>query len=647
LLVEWNRTRVAFPAGRCFHRLFEEQVERRGDATAASCGADRLSYRQLNDRANRLAHHLRSLGVGPETRVGIYLERSLEMLVGLLGVLKAGAAYVPLDPAYPRERISYMLEDAAAPLLITRSELLADWAPPGITPLCLDLEREAIARQSSRNPALALDAAHLAYTIYTSGSTGRPKGVEISHRALVNFLNAMRVRPGLSEGDVLLAVTTISFDIAALELYLPLLVGARLVLMTRVAALDGTQLLAELHRSGATVMQATPATWRLLLAAGWQETPGLKILCGGEAMSGDLARQLLSRGASVWNLYGPTETTIWSTLSEVTAEGGVVPGEALQPIGRPIDNTRIYILDQRLQPVPVGIPGALFIGGDGLARGYRRQPALSAAKFIPDPFSDQPGARMYETGDLARYTADGGIEFLGRLDHQVKIRGFRIEVGEIEAVLAKHPAVRDKVVVARREPDGDQRLVAYLILDQAGPPTTSDLRAFVQTQLPDYMVPALFERLAAFPMTPNGKIDRKALPEPRGQRPELDAEFRIPQTGLEKQIAEIWQQVLQVDRIGIRDNFFDLGGHSLLMVKIHQQLQKNLGEELNLVELFQYPTIEELAQRLSAGSAAGRVKAAAGRDRAKAREEGQAMRTQRQRLRRSHRVQLNRVDEEQ
>lgn len=646
LLVEWNRTRVSFPSTSCFHRLFEEQVERRPDAPAVACGADRLTYRQLNERANRLAHHLRSLGAGPEARVGICLERSLEMLVGLLGVLKAGAAYVPLDPAYPKERITYMLEDAAVRLLVTQSEVLAGWAPPGITPVCLERDHEAIDRQSSQNPVLALDAANLAYTIYTSGSTGKPKGVEISHRALVNFLNAMRLRPGLSEQDVVLAVTTIAFDIAALELYLPLLVGAQIVLMDRTTAIDGGHLLTELQRSGATVMQATPATWRLLLAASWQGTPGLKILCGGEAMPRDLARQLMGRGGAVWNLYGPTETTIWSTVGKVAADEEVGRSEAPQPIGRPIDNTRIYILDEQLRPVPVGIPGALFIGGEGLARGYRRQPALTAEKFIPDPFSDHPGARMYDTGDRARYAVDGSIEFLGRLDHQVKIRGFRIEVGEIEAVLAKHPAIRENVVVARRGPDGIDRLVAYLILDPTKQPTVSELRAFVQTQLPDYMVPAVFEQLAAFPLTPNSKIDRKALPEPKGLRPELAADFRLPRTEVEKKIAEIWQEVLQVDRVGIQDNFFDLGGHSLLMVTVHRQLQAALGESLSLVELFQYPTIQELAQRLTASP--DRMEAAsAGQDRARAREAGQSLRAQRQQLRRRHRDPLSTVDEQQ
>ncbi|HBB34379.1 MAG TPA: phenylalanine racemase [Cyanobacteria bacterium UBA9273] len=460
----------------CIHQLIESQVERTPDRVAITFNNQQLTYRELNYRANQVAHYLQTLEVKPEVLVGICVERSLEMAIALLGILKAGGAYVPLDPAYPSDRLAGMLEDSQLPVLIAEHNQLSKLPHHQAQVVCLDRDREAIAQCSGENLRVAVTPDNLAYTIYTSGSTGKPKGVQVLHRGVVNFLTSMSQAPGLTEADTLLAVTTISFDIAALELYLPMTVGARIMLVAREVAADAAQLLKVLEQSGANVMQATPATWRLLLAAGWQGNPQLKILCGGEAMSRNLADQLLERSAEVWNMYGPTETTIWSAVHRVE------PGNAPVSIGRPIANTQIYIVDpesrekdkgeENSTPSPlvlslcaVGEPGELLIGGVGLARGYLNQPELTDERFIADPFSEQPDARLYRTGDLARYLPDGSIEYIGRIDHQVKIRGFRIELGEIESVLSQHPAVREAVVVAREDVPGDKRLVAYLVTD--------------------------------------------------------------------------------------------------------------------------------------------------------------------------------------
>jgi amino acid adenylation domain-containing protein len=457
VLGEWNATETGFPEAQTVHRLFEFQAEQTPEAVALVFEGEHLTYRELNARANRLAHSLQDLGVGPEVLVGICLERSVDMVVALLGVLKAGGAYVPLDPAYPQERLAFMIADAGVPVVLTQQALAAGLSGQGAWVLCVDTDAEAIAQQSEDNPFPLAGSDHLAYVIYTSGSTGRPKGVEITHGSVVNFLISMRRRPGLSERDILLAVTTLSFDIAALELFLPLSVGARVELARREVAQDGARLAENLAVSGATAMQATPATWRLLLESGWSGNPGLKILCGGEPLTPELAQQLLARGASVWNLYGPTETTIWSTVHQVDGRDGPVP------IGRPIANTQVYVVDNRGQPVPVGVKGELLIGGAGVARGYRGRRELTAEKFIPDPFRGRPGARLYRTGDLARWLPGGELECLGRVDHQVKVRGFRIEPGEIEIALRQHPSVLHAAVAAREEDSGDKRLVAYVV----------------------------------------------------------------------------------------------------------------------------------------------------------------------------------------
>jgi amino acid adenylation domain-containing protein len=457
LVEEWNDTKTEYPCETCIHELFASQVANTPSQVAIVHDGEQLSYAELNARANQLAHHLRASGVKPGSPVGICIPPSIDMVVGLLGILKAGAAYIPLDPSYPRPRLRVILNDIDAPFLVTQTELLDTLPDHSAHTICLDVERQAISARSTDEPGVDISAMSPAYIIFTSGSTGQPKGVQISHRAVVNFLTAMSRQPGLNQDDVLLAVTSLSFDIAGLELYLPLITGARLVLATREETMDGALLLKKLVQSGATAMQATPTTWRLLIAAGWKGPAPFKVLCGGEALPTDLAPELTQRSAEVWNLYGPTETTIWSTVQRLDHERDVT-------IGRPIANTQIYLLDDHLQAVPRGVAGQLYIGGAGLAIAYLNQPALTAERFVPNPFGTD-GSRLYQTGDLARYRRNGEIEYLGRLDQQVKIRGFRIELGEIEAVLSAHESLREAIVVARETASGDQQLVAYVVRD--------------------------------------------------------------------------------------------------------------------------------------------------------------------------------------
>jgi amino acid adenylation domain-containing protein len=464
LLVEWNNTQITYPQDKCIHQLFAEQVERTPDAVAIIFEQQQLTYRELNHRANQLAHYLQSLGVKPESLVGICLERSLEMVIGLLGIFKAGAAYVPLDPTYPADRVTYILSNSAAKFLLTTSNLLAS-LPQNETEetqfICLDKQWAIISQQSESNPESEVKPNNLSYVIYTSGSTGKPKGVQICHQSLVNFIHSMQNEPGLNAGDRLLAVTTISFDIHTLEIYLPLTVGATIILASREMVIDGSQLAKEIAKYDVNVMQATPATWRMLLTSDWQGSPNLKVICGGEALPRELANLLLTKVSSLWNVYGPTETTVWSTLCEIKANCLSSNEAAPESIGRPIANTQIYILDKYLQPVPIGVVGELYIGGDGVARGYLNRPELNAESFLSNPF--KLNSRIYRTGDLARYLVDGNIEYLGRIDNQVKIRGFRIELGEIENVLDKHPQVKQAIVIPREDTSGNPRIVAYVV----------------------------------------------------------------------------------------------------------------------------------------------------------------------------------------
>jgi len=598
VLVDWNSTAAPIPQA-TLPELFAAQAARTPDAVAVTCADEELTYAALDHRADRLARRLRELGVGPDVLVGLYVERSPEMVVGLLGILKAGGAYVPLDPSFPAERLAFMAADAALPVLVTQATLMGQLPAHEARVVLLD-EPDAADGGDLAVAEGAVDVAggatldDLAYVLYTSGSTGRPKGVQIPHRALVNFLASMGRAPGLTAADTLLAVTTLSFDIAGLEIYLPLITGARLVVAGRDVAMDGAALAETLARTGATVMQATPATWRLLLDAGWQGDPRLKVLCGGEALPGELAARLRPRVGALWNMYGPTETTIWSTLQEV-AEPADAAGEVV-PIGRPIANTQTYVLDAHMRPVPVGVPGELYIGGAGLACGYLGRPALTAERFVPDPFDPDPGARLYKTGDLARHRPDGALEYLGRLDNQVKMRGYRIELGEVEAALAAHPAVRQAVVTAREDTPGDARLVAYVV----GDAPAEGLRALLRARLPAYMVPSAFVALEGFPLTPNGKVDRRALPAPDAAPPADADAYVVPRTPTEREVAAVWAEVLKVARVGAEDDFFALGGHSLLATQVVARLRAAHGPAVSLRTLFDAPTVALLAAALDA-----------------------------------------------
>jgi amino acid adenylation domain-containing protein len=587
LLVEWNDTNRGYPKDKCIHELFEAQVEKTPDAIAVVFEKQQLTYRELNTRANQLAHYLKKHGVGPEVLVGICIERSIEMIVGLLAILKAGGVYLPLDPDYPKERLSFMLEDAQVRVVLTQQQFLSSINHQRV--VCLDSDLHKITTQSTNNPQSNVTADNLAYVIYTSGSTGKPKGVMIQHGSVVNFLDSMAREPGLSETDTLLAVTTLSFDIAGLEIYLPITVGARVVLACRAVAADGLRLAKQLSDCGATVMQATPATWRMLLANGWQGSRELKILCGGEALSEHLARQLVQRCASLWNMYGPTETTIWSAVRKVAANVDRVT------LGRPIANTQIYILNKHINPVPIGVPGELHIGGDGLARGYLNRTEVTQEKFIANPFSERPNARLYKTGDLARYLPDGSIEFLRRVDDQVKIRGYRIELGEIEAVLGQDPTVQSSLVVVREDTPGDKRIVGYAVARPEGSFDAMEVRKHLKQKLPEYMIPSALVRVDALPLTPNGKVDRNALPTPDRSRAETGRSYAAPRTPVEEFLTGIWTEVLRVDKVGVDDNFFELGGHSLLATQIVSRIRSAFSIELPLRRLFESPTVSEMA----------------------------------------------------
>jgi amino acid adenylation domain-containing protein/non-ribosomal peptide synthase protein (TIGR01720 family) len=584
------------------HQWFEAQTTRTPDAIAVVAADQQITYHFLNQRANQLAHYLRHLGVSTETRVGICLERSIDALTSLLAVLKAGGTYIPLDPTYPAQRLEWMVANAEISLLLTHS----DRHPAVATPICLDRDWDKITTAPSTNLNRPIHPEQLAYILYTSGSTGTPKGVQIPHRALANFLAAMRHTPGLSAADIVCSVTTLSFDIAALELYLPLTIGARLVIADRSTRLDSHQLASLLNQQQITLMQATPALWNLLVASGWSGKPDLTILCGGEALDRSLAQALQSRSRALWNLYGPTETTIWSAIYPVQT----TPTTPTTPIGRPIANTQLYIVNSILQPVPIGVPGHLLIGGTGLARGYLSNPLLTAEKFLPRPPIHPPThpsihpSTLYCTNDRARYLPDGTIEFLGRRDSQIKLRGFRIEPGEIEATLMQHPQVQTAVVIV--DPETLDRLIAYIVPDLAqATPTPADLRQFLLPLLPSHLLPAAYVLLEQLPLTPNGKLDRRALPSPdASQHSAIAGRNSLPQTQIEQAIAQIWRQLLRLETVGLHDNFFDLGGHSLLLIQLHSQLRDQFATDLSLVDLFRYPTIAAIAGYLSASPVA-------------------------------------------
>ncbi len=574
----------------CVHELVEAQVVRTPEAIAAVSNNQHITYQALEARGNQLAHYLRRHGVGPETRVGVCLERSLDLVISLLGILKAGGAYVPVDPDLPPRRVAFMVEDSSASILLTQEGLMKVRPDLPIDIICLDKDWGKVVQESNEAPLNTMNPESLAYVIYTSGSTGQPKGVGISHKALNNFLIAFQSNMGFSSEDGWLAVTTISFDMAVSEIWLPLMVGAEVCVAPKDSTNDGKKLAKLIDESNATVMQGTPATWQMLIEADWKGGPLLKIVCGGDALSHLLANNLLARGSEVWNSYGLTEATVWSCASRMLAGNGTVS------IGAPLANTEFFILNECGSPVPMGIPGELYIGGTSLAQGYMKRPDLTAEKFIPNPWSPVPSARLYRTGDLVRSRDDGKLEFLGRWDHQVKVRGFRIELGEIETALCRHPAVQQAVVIAQSDELNEKQLVAYVILEREKEMTHDDLRESLKDHLPAYMIPGLFVPLDAFPLTPNGKIDRKSLPSPDSVPLMLTEEFVAPRTQIEITLERIWSEALGLHNLGMHDNFFELGGHSLFATQIVSRVRERFNQELPITQLFVTPTIAAMAR---------------------------------------------------
>ena len=602
VLVEFNDTKADYPKDKCLHHLFEEQVRRTPDNVAVMFVEQHLTYAQLNARANQLAHHLQTLGVGPDVPVAICMEHCPEFVVALLGILKAGGAYLPLDPASPGERLAFMLQDAAAPVVLTRKPWLESLRDYRGRVLCLDTAWDAIALESEKNPASGATARSLAYVMYTSGSTGRPKGVMCEHGGLVNYLCWVNDGPLGVPGLSVPVTTRLTFDMCLKQLFPPLLHGGTVWLLAEEVLAEPLALLSALATRPKVGLNCVPSLWQAILHAiesGQAASPGeglAYLFFGGETLSKELvARSLCALPhLQIWNIYGPTEATANASATRIRAGDEVT-------IGRPIANLQIYILNPFLHPVAIGVKGELCIGGAGVARGYLNRPELTAEKFLPDPFSAVPGARMYKTGDLARYRPDGNIEFLGRADDQVKLRGFRIELGEIEAALGQHPAVRETAVLAREDASGEQRLVAYVV----GNFVSDELRRFLKTKLPEYMVPAVFVRLDALPLMPNGKIDRRALPAPDRLRPELEKAFAPPRGPTEELLAEIWAQLLDIERVGIHDNFFDLGGHSLLATQLMSRVRESFQVEIPLRRLFEGPTVAGLAECIEAARQAG------------------------------------------
>jgi len=599
-----NQTQADYPGEKLIHELFEAQVERTPGAVAVAYEGEQLTYAQLNLKANQLAYCLREKGVGPDQLVALYVERGLSLVVALFAVLKAGGAYVPLDSGYPPERLQYMFDDAAPRVLLTEARFQSALMIHSAEVILVDRVWSQIGREDRPNPsaaAIGVSPKHLAYVIYTSGSTGRPKGVCVEHESVVNFLSSMQQKPGLLATDCMLGLTTISFDIAALEIYLPLVSGARLVLASRATASDAVALTKIIAEGQVTIMQATPTTWQMLLSSGWNGRFNLKALCGGEALTRELSAQLINRVSSLWNLYGPTETTIWSCARKVT--GGMPETGPVESIGWPIANTQIYILNQHQQPVPLGARGEIYIAGAGVARGYLNRPELTEQRFISDPFVPAAAvsvrARMYKTGDLGRLRPDGDIEYLGRNDQQIKIRGFRIELGEIEARLGEHPRVKAAAVLVREDVAGDQRLIAYVVLEESdhstSTPPVDSLRKHLKQVLPDHMVPSAFVVLERLPRTPNGKLDRRALPAPE-QGAHFSRQYQVPEGEMEQSLAQIWQTILRVNQVGRDDNFFELGGHSLHLVRLNAKVAEQFRVIMPVSTAFKHSTLQQMAQ---------------------------------------------------
>lgn len=591
-----------FPRERLMHQHFEASCDRQPDAVAASDNQGSVRYRELEREANRIAHLLIGEGVKPGDLVGLAVDRGIPMLASMLGILKAGAGYIPLDPAFPQARLHHMLDDGRPSVVLTTQALAAALPLQGRRVVLLDAATLAV--QADTRPNLAGDPEAIAYVIYTSGSTGTPKGVEIPHRAVANFLGSMAAQPGLRSDDVMIAVTTLSFDIAVLELMLPLHVGAQVVIVDRDTTLDGDALASCMARHRATVMQATPATWRMLIEAGWAGGAGLRILCGGEPLPPTLAMQLLARCGELWNVYGPTETTVWSTCARIAKPArGDLPDVH---IGKPIANTGVWILDDARLPCVRGVPGELCISGAGLARGYRNQPALTADRFI-DWNGPDGRVRLYRTGDRARWRDDGMLEHRGRLDHQVKLRGYRIELGEIETQLAAHPDVQSAIAMVREEREGDARLVAYVVQETDRSVDPVQMKKHLRGTLPEYMIPQHIVALAHWPLTANGKIDRKALPLPYATNPQDAVASADPESPLQEQLLKIFRDTLRLEAFGIDDDFFLHGGHSLLAAQMTSRINRELSAQLSLRTLFDAPTVRRLAASIEADAASAPV----------------------------------------
>ncbi|HST62208.1 MAG TPA: amino acid adenylation domain-containing protein, partial [Longimicrobium sp.] len=589
---EWNRTDAPYPDRSCLHERFEAQAERTPDAVAAVFEDRQLTYGELNARANRLAHHLRARGVVPDARVGICVERGLDMVVGLLGVLKAGGAYLPLDPGYPRERLIDMAEDSAAAVLLTLGSLADRLAGLDLPVVLLDEDADWWERQPATNPARdGLTPEHLAYVIYTSGSTGRPKGVQLVHRAVSNLVHWYMGATRISERDAVLIVTSFSFHLTQRNLLAPLFAGGQLHLASE--PFDPRGITARIAASGITMMSITPTAFQALLEADPAGAIGgmRMVVFGGETLYPRQLARVPEPRPEFLNVYGPTEGTGVAASHAVLADPASYGGRSV-PVGRPIPNARVYVLDAAGEPVAAGVAGELYIGGAGVTRGYRRRPAQTAERFLPDPFGGTPGARLYRTGDLGRWLPDGTLEFLGRNDAQVKVRGFRVELEEIEARLAEHPDAREVVVLARDAGTGEGQLVAYYVGGDAG---AEALRAHLAERLPEYMVPAAYVRLPALPLTANGKLDWRALPAP-GDDAYARRGYEAPARGTETALAEIWSELLGVDRVGAQDSFFELGGHSLSAVRMLSRVRQVLDVDVALVELFQRPVLADFAR---------------------------------------------------
>ncbi|MEM8907004.1 MAG: amino acid adenylation domain-containing protein, partial [Bacteroidota bacterium] len=598
ILEEWNDTKTPYQDDICIHELFAEQATRTPDDIAVECDDRQLTYRTLEEAANRLAHLLVERGVKRGDFVAIYLDRSVDLVTGLLAILKAGGIYVPLDPANPRERLEVIIEDAASEILLTQQKMLDDLPTTAKSIIVLEAEEERLAQLPTTAPVLEQDSRDMAYVIYTSGSTGRPKGIVIPHHAVIDHHFAMIAATGIDEKEVILSVASVSFDPSVQDFFLPLFIGARVVIATEAEKVDGFLLQERIDQSDITFLQATPATWRMLMMANWKGSPKLKMMSVGEALTNEFAQQLLQKGKCLWNAYGPSETTIYTTVKKIerrTLTEQTVKGYAT--IGFPINNVQVYILDAYQQIVPIGVVGELYVGGVGLApNGYLKRPELNRTKFVADSF--HPGETLYRSGDLGRFLPDGDIEFMGRVDHQVKVRGFRIELGEIESLLSQYPGIVENLVVVREDQPDNKRIVAYVILAAHRTLEPHAIKRYLKAKLPEYMVPSAFVAIEQFPLTSTLKIDRKRLPIPDYSRDDLEIGFLAPRTDTEKGLAQLWSELLGIQELGINDNFFELGGHSLIAVNMMARIEKQFDRKLPLSSLLENATIRRLAELL-------------------------------------------------